>query len=560
MNNQKRSLIIFLLLWLIINLLQAGFTELANDEAYYWMYSNFLDWGYFDHPPMIALLIKAGYLLFNNELGVRLLPVFLGVGTIFIIFQLTESKKDNNRLLIILLISVTIVHTHIGGFFAIPDLPVIFFSTLFFYFYKHYLKEDKVQIAILLGITGAAMLYSKYHGVLVFVFTLLSSLSLLKRKSFWLIPTVVALGMLPHLLWQIKNGFPTFQYHLVGRADWYSFKDTMDFVLGQLIIANPLIVIFLFYHAFRRRAQDGFERALKFNMIGFMVFFFISSFRGHVEPHWTAIAYVPAIVLAYNNISPLSKTAKWLNIFVYPSIVIFIVLRLVLMINLLPTSIPYVKEFHNWDKAALEIRELAGKYKVVFINSFQKPSKYSFYSKEYSHSLNSVYYRRNQYDLWPMKDSLMGADVLIMTSTKPDSILHAANGDTYKFKRYHDFRFYYEFDIDPANYNLHGEPGDTIYTKISFTNTKSDSIQILTSLPEKEAHIVMAYRPYGEEWLKQRSLLNVYGEVFGPGEKRDFNIKITAPDQKGEYWLYFGIENDLIPPRCQLNPVILQVQ
>ena len=38
----------------ILNLLQAGFTTLNNDEAYYWMYSKFLAWGYFDHPPMIA--------------------------------------------------------------------------------------------------------------------------------------------------------------------------------------------------------------------------------------------------------------------------------------------------------------------------------------------------------------------------------------------------------------------------------------------------------------------------------------------------------------------------
>ena len=43
--------------WWICNLFQAGFTELANDEAYYHMFAENLSWGYFDHPPMTALLV-----------------------------------------------------------------------------------------------------------------------------------------------------------------------------------------------------------------------------------------------------------------------------------------------------------------------------------------------------------------------------------------------------------------------------------------------------------------------------------------------------------------------
>ena len=54
--------------WLLVNLVQAAGTELLHDEAYYWVYSHYPDWGYFDHPPMIALLIKAGYAIFPNEL------------------------------------------------------------------------------------------------------------------------------------------------------------------------------------------------------------------------------------------------------------------------------------------------------------------------------------------------------------------------------------------------------------------------------------------------------------------------------------------------------------
>ena len=60
-----------LFIWWIFNLLQAAFTELAHDEAYYYMFAQNLDWGYFDHPPMTALLIWLGSFI-GGELGVRI--------------------------------------------------------------------------------------------------------------------------------------------------------------------------------------------------------------------------------------------------------------------------------------------------------------------------------------------------------------------------------------------------------------------------------------------------------------------------------------------------------
>ena len=69
---RKNHRAIFYTAWLVAGLLQSIFTELQDDEAYYWVFSRYLDWGYFDHPPMIALLIRLGTSLFGGELGVRL--------------------------------------------------------------------------------------------------------------------------------------------------------------------------------------------------------------------------------------------------------------------------------------------------------------------------------------------------------------------------------------------------------------------------------------------------------------------------------------------------------
>ena len=67
-----RNISLFIILIFIINTSFIGSFELSYDESYYWMYSQFMDWGYFDHPPMVALFIKMGtYIFGNTALGVR---------------------------------------------------------------------------------------------------------------------------------------------------------------------------------------------------------------------------------------------------------------------------------------------------------------------------------------------------------------------------------------------------------------------------------------------------------------------------------------------------------
>src|ERR671913_413816 len=81
---QKHHRTIFYASWFLLGLIQSIFTELQDDEAYYWMFSKYLDWGYFDHPPMIAVLIKLGTTFLSGELAVRIVPLILSTATVFI--------------------------------------------------------------------------------------------------------------------------------------------------------------------------------------------------------------------------------------------------------------------------------------------------------------------------------------------------------------------------------------------------------------------------------------------------------------------------------------------
>src|SRR6185503_16333729 len=116
---QKNHRLLFYSAWILLGLIQSRYTELQDDEAYYWVYSKFPDWGYFDHPPMIAMLVKMGYSIIHNELGVRIMFLLLNVGSLLMIENLTGKK--NPFLFYAIALSIGILQ--VGGFMAAPDIP-----------------------------------------------------------------------------------------------------------------------------------------------------------------------------------------------------------------------------------------------------------------------------------------------------------------------------------------------------------------------------------------------------------------------------------------------------
>jgi dolichol-phosphate mannosyltransferase len=54
--------------------------DLSPQEAYYWNYAVHPALSYFDHPPMVAWVIRAGqFFVDKNELGVRIGGFFLSL-------------------------------------------------------------------------------------------------------------------------------------------------------------------------------------------------------------------------------------------------------------------------------------------------------------------------------------------------------------------------------------------------------------------------------------------------------------------------------------------------
>lgn len=468
----KQIFYLFLILWGILNLVQTLFTPLHNDEAYYWMFSRYPAWGYYDHPPMIAMLIGAGYSIFSNELGVRLFVVLSQIVTLLIVWQMLGDERKqspHNVLLIVLIISVLPV-LNIYGFLATPDPPLLLFTALFLVFYKRFLKDESWLNTMLLGIIMAGLMYSKYHGAIMLLLVILSNLKLLKNIKFYIASLFAILLFLPHIFWQITNDFPSIQYHLADRVSGFDPSNIVEYIFNQLLIHNPLLLPLFLFVICKTRKDDIFEKGLKYIITGFFVFFLAASFRYHIEPQWTALITIPMLILVFNSGFIYTKN-KYVKTVFFILIPIFLFARSALMIDFLPVSF-LKKEFHRHRKWSAEIENLAGNRPVVFTNSFQDPSVYAFYTGQFAHSLNNKDYRKTQYDIWPFEEQLHGKEVLYVPHWLNDyykerlSVNVKPDGDTMYYRIYKDFRSLQKECIIP------------LHDSCSFSNSETDSLNL----------------------------------------------------------------------------------
>ena len=402
--------LLFYVTWVTLGLIQSRFTELQDDEAYYWVYSKYIDWGYFDHPPMIAILVKIGYTIFPNELGVRLLPLLLNVFSLVIIENLLTNK--NPFLFYAIAFSISVLQ--LAGFSAVPDIPLIFFTALFFLCYKRFTEKQSWFNSLLLGFSIALLFYTKYHAVLVVVFTLLSNLKLFSRPGLYCAGAIAFIAFTPHLFWEWNHNWVSFRYHLFeSNVDPYKFSYTIEFLTGQILIAGPLAGLILLPAAFLYKTKTLTEKGLKWAMTGIYILFFLSSFRGKVEPNWTSPVLVPLIVLSHQYVHQKLLWKKWLLNLLPVTVLLVLLMRVAMIVDILP--IPAIeKKYHAWKGWPQMMKEKTKGLPVVFSNSYQRASKYWFYTGQMTYSQNYVRDHRNNYNFWPIEDKLLGKPVYFL--------------------------------------------------------------------------------------------------------------------------------------------------
>ena len=110
---------------LLLRLAYAPVVNLFPEEAYYWNYSEHLDFGYLDHPPMVAWLIHAGTAFFGKtEFGIRAGAVLCSLVTAFFAWRLTALLYGKRAAGMAVLLLALLPFTFMTGWVMTPDAPL----------------------------------------------------------------------------------------------------------------------------------------------------------------------------------------------------------------------------------------------------------------------------------------------------------------------------------------------------------------------------------------------------------------------------------------------------
>lgn len=396
-NSNNFLFFITVFIFFIINVLQGSYTELIPDEAYYWVYSLDMSWGYFDHPPLVALWVKTSSWLFNKELGVRFFASISFSLLVYLIWNLIEhpEKRKYVKLYLLLVFSTALLNAY--GFITVPDTPLVLFVAIFLLGYQKYIRHKSIvsYLIILIGIVG--MLYSKYQGLLVVLFVLASNLKVLKDWKMWAMTLGVIICYFPHLYWQFENDFPSIRYHLYERVSYRTYKT--EYTLMHIVnIAAILGITFPFYYlAFFKSAKskDLFLKGLNFIVAGFILFFLLISFNRRVQAQWIVPISIPLIIITFNYLVENLSVRKLFWKFATINLLLLLVIRII-MIN---DFVGYQFEFHGNKTWVSKLEQYLNGRTPLFENSYQNTSTYWFYSGKQPCQYNTFDGRKNQFNL-----------------------------------------------------------------------------------------------------------------------------------------------------------------
>jgi len=400
--------ILFLAFWLTFCF---GF-DLGSDEAHYILYSQNLDWSYFDHPPLIGWIHFIFQSIFGlSNFSARLPSLLLSIWTFFEVkrlglFQRPDLPFGFQLTLVPFLMSI----------FLLPDTPLIPISLALHRVTLQLLKvaniKSWIHLGVLLGLAGL----SKYSAALLvlpiaYCFLFHYKFTLFKHKGLYAAMVIALSIILPVLIWNFQNDFISFKYqfhHVVGQTNGLEnfLSSTLMQWIGYGIILSPMIAwtILKIYFGERKNRRNLFlsDKLQFFIPFVWTLFFMFSSFSKVTLPHWTLVAWLFWVLFTSQHLCP-----KWLR---YQNLISIALLFILTCILWLPISFQHLinlNEVMGWKALMDRISKELTPHEILYISNWSYGSRANLYAPPHlKRRIQIADTRKDQFDLWEKKNQL----------------------------------------------------------------------------------------------------------------------------------------------------------
>ncbi|PIQ09099.1 MAG: hypothetical protein COW71_08280 [Ignavibacteriales bacterium CG18_big_fil_WC_8_21_14_2_50_31_20] len=443
------------------------FIPITPQEAYYWFYSQNLDWSYFDHPPMAAYSIWFGTNIFgDNIFGVKFMAVVWYLLTSLLLYKtvsrftenyIPNTNKSKLAFLSVILFNLTLF-AHIYSITIVPDTPLMFFWLLVIYSVQERIISENKNWWLLAGVAIGFGLVSKYTAIVIigaiFFFFLFSS----KYRKELLSPypyLAIVIGFVifaPVIYWNYERSWASFLFQSTERASTVrSLQITyiLQLLGSQLFMLTPLLFVYLFkslYSVVKNWKHSENLHLYFWSALIIIGGFTFVSLTSLVKMNWLLPGFLPLIAIIsilYSNdfielTSKKIKQTKLMKFGIWSSIILVFLGHLVMAVPNIPLG--NGNTWSGWQDASKKIYEIqqehGGKDSVfIFSNGYKGASLLKFYLPDQQNTYaENIYGKRAlQFDYWGIPDNLFGKDAIYVRSDRTEY-----DNDLNEIKKYFD--------------------------------------------------------------------------------------------------------------------------
>jgi 4-amino-4-deoxy-L-arabinose transferase-like glycosyltransferase len=307
---------------LLVKLVLAAVVPFTGDEAYFVLWGQNPDFGYYDHPPMTGwlmwLMLRLGHPEFVLRLPAVVFSQAVGLG-LYLLLRRNDPDRSALAATLYLVSPVNVLNVLIT-----TDTALLLFAFLAVAAFVRAQDRQSPGLYALAGCFLGLAFLSKYFAVLTGLSLALYTACFGRTRRDWIGLLLVFLAALPfvalHLWWNCTHGWATVLFNLFSRA-----RTSVDLVNVPLLavcvlyLASPPVLYYMIrrWRCWRTLWDRNDQRVLALCFLTPVLLLAVVSLRKTVGLHWL-LSFVPfafAITPAFLAERDFVRSIRWNGIF-----------------------------------------------------------------------------------------------------------------------------------------------------------------------------------------------------------------------------------------------------
>jgi hypothetical protein len=279
-----------------VHMLLAGRYGVFRDELYYVACGEHLDFGYVDHPPLVALIARVAHFTFGESVrGLRVFPALCAAATVLVVAELAKALGGDRFAQLLAAVCVAVVPEFLGTchFLSMNSVLLVAWplaALLAVQAVVHGRSRAWIPFGVVCGLSLLAKHSTLFFGAGLAAGMLATShRRALMTRGPWIGVAIATVLFAPNLAWEHVHGWPTLEFMHNAQAKKMVHLGLLAFLRAEidnmLVFTLPVWACGVAWLLLAKQA-----RPFRFLGVAFLAVFVIVALA-HGKPYYVAPAF-----------------------------------------------------------------------------------------------------------------------------------------------------------------------------------------------------------------------------------------------------------------------------